>query len=194
MAKIIKVGSQKITPNKIANPFKTTRTSTTNPFKYNNFEGNTLQFADVFEGVKPVQTNKLRMVASSVAGSMNKMKSSITEPIVKFVNKVRENIVAFNEIPAVKSFNEVMNRPIEINIKMPNIKNIAVESINNIKEGVSSKIDYLNRDVLEVGKDIKAQWEALIAKIPSRTRYTAETPVAELEEAFRAELALLGGV
>ena len=194
MAKIIKVGSQKITPNKIANPFKTTRTSTTNPFKYNNFEGNTLQFADVFEGVKPVQTNKLRMVASSVAGSMNKMKSSITEPIVKFVNKVRENIVAFNEIPAVKSFNEVMNRPIEINIKMPNIKNIAVESINNIKEGVSSRIDYLNRDVLEVGKDIKAQWEALIAKIPSRTRYTAETPVAELEEAFRAELALLGGV
>ena len=135
MAKIIKVGSQKITPNKIANPFRTTRTSTTNPFKYNNFEGNTLQFADVFEGVKPVQTNKMRMVASSVAGSMNKMKSSITEPIVKFVNKVRENIVAFNEIPAVKSFNEVMNRPIEINIKMPNIKNIAVESINNIKEG-----------------------------------------------------------
>ena len=39
MAKIIKVGSQNLTPNKIANPFKTSRTSTTNPFKYNNFEG-----------------------------------------------------------------------------------------------------------------------------------------------------------
>ncbi len=194
MAKIIKVGSQKITPNKIANPFRTTRTSTTNPFKYNNFEGNTLQFADVFEGVKPVQTNKMRMVASSVAGSMNKMKSSITEPIVKFVNKVRENIAAFNELPAVKSFHEVMNTPIEINIKMPNIKNIAVESFTNIKEGVSSRMGYLNRDVLEVGKDIRTQWEALIAKIPSRARYTAETPVSELETALRAELALLGGV
>ena len=194
MAKIIKVGSQKITPNKIANPFRTTRTSTTNPFKYNNFEGNTLQFADVFEGVKPVQTNKMRMVASSVAGSMNKMKSSITEPIVKFVNKVRENIAAFNEIPAVKSFNEVMNTPIEINIKMPNFKGIAAESLATIKEGVSSKMGYLNRDVIEVGKDIRTQWEALMAKIPSRTRYTAETPVAELETALRAELALLGGV
>ena len=194
MAKIIKVGSQKITPNKIANPFKTTRTSTTNPFKYNNFEGNTLQFADVFEGVKPVQTNKMRMVASSVAGSMNKMKSSITEPIVKFVNKVRENIAAFNELPAVKSFHEVMNTPIEINIKMPNIKDMAVESFTNIKEGVSSRMGYLNRDVLEVGKDIRTQWEALMAKIPSRTRYTAETPVSELETALRAELALLGGV
>ena len=194
MAKIIKVGSQKITPNKIANPFRTTRTSTTNPFKYNNFEGNTLQFADVFEGVKPVQTNKMRMVASSVAGSMNKMKSSITEPIVKFVNKVRENIAAFNEIPAVKSFNEVMNTPIEINIKMPNFKGIAAESLATIKEGVSSKMGYLNRDVIEVGKDIRTQWEARMAKIPSRTRYTAETPVAELETALRAELALLGGV
>ena len=83
MAKIIKVGSQTITPNKIANPFKTTRTSTTNPFKYNNFEGNTLQFADVFEGFKPsfkaAPVNKMRMIASSVTGSMNKIKSSIPE-------------------------------------------------------------------------------------------------------------------
>ena len=193
MAKIIKVGSQKITPNKIANPFKTTRTSTTNPFKYNNFEGNTLQFADVFEMAKPVQTNKMRMIASSVTGSMNKMKSSITEPIVKFVNKVRENIAAFNEIPAVKSFNEVMNTPIELNVKMPSFKGVT-ESMATIKEGLTSKMSYLNRDVLEVGNDIKARWEALVAKIPSRTRYTAETPVSELETALRAELALLGGV
>ena len=193
MAKIIKVGSQKITPNKIANPFKTTRTSTTNPFKYNNFEGNTLQFADVFEMAKPVQTNKMRMIASSVTGSMNKMKSSITEPIVKFVNKVRENIAAFNEIPAVKSFNEVMNTPIELNVKMPSFKGVT-ESMATIKEGLTSKMSYLNRDMLEVGNDIKARLEALVAKIPTKTRYTAETPVSELETALRAELALLGGV
>ena len=60
MAKIIKVGSQKITPNKIANPFRTSRNSTTNPFKYSNFQGNTLPFeyADVFGGAKS-NTNKL---------------------------------------------------------------------------------------------------------------------------------------
>ena len=194
MAKIIKVGSQKITPNKIANPFKTTRTSTTNPFKYNNFEGNTLQFADVFEGVKTVKTNKMRMVASSVAGSMNKMKSSITEPIVKFVNKVRENITAFNEIPAVKTFNEVMNTPIEINIKMPNIKGMAVESIASMREGISNRMEAMQNSVIGIKDDFRTQWSNLMAKLPSRTRYTAETPIAELEEAFRAELALLGGV
>ena len=93
MAKIIKVGSQNLTPNKIANPFRTSRNSTTNPFKYSNFQGNTLPFeyADVFGGAKS-NTNKLRMIASSVAGSMNKMKSSIAEPIINFVNRVSENI------------------------------------------------------------------------------------------------------
>ena len=127
-----------------------------------------MQFADVFEMAKPVQTNKMRMIASSVTGSMNKMKSSITEPIVKFVNKVRENIAAFNEIPAVKSFNEVMNTPIELNVKMPSFKGVT-ESMATIKEGLTSKMSYLNRDVLEVGNDIKARWEALVAKIPSKT-------------------------
>ena len=58
MAKIIKVGSQSITPNKIANPFRTSRNSTTNPFKYSNFEGNTLQFADVFEGFESKKIGK----------------------------------------------------------------------------------------------------------------------------------------
>ena len=51
MAKINKVELN--LGQKIANPFKTTRKSDTNPFKYSNFEGNTLQFADVFEGFEP---------------------------------------------------------------------------------------------------------------------------------------------
>ena len=90
MAKIIKVGSQNLTPHKIANPFRTSRSSTTNPFKYSNFEGSTLPFelaADVFQ---PKNSNKMRMIASSVAGTMNKIKSSFPEPIVKFVNRTIE--------------------------------------------------------------------------------------------------------
>lgn len=74
---------------KIVNPFKTTRSSaSTNPFKYSNFEGNTLQFADVFEGFEPQKISKLKMITSSVIGSMTKLSNSITEPIVHFVNRI----------------------------------------------------------------------------------------------------------
>ena len=51
-------------------------------------------------------------------------------------------------------------------------------------------MEYMQKDITDIGKDVHAQWEALIAKIPSRTRYTANTPVAELEAALRAELAM----
>ena len=199
MAKIIKIGSQNLTPNKIANPFKTSRTSTTNPFKYNNFEGNTLPFevaADVFQGTKAKSADKLRMIASSVTGSMNKMRSSITEPIVNFVNKVRGGISNAwdytKNTTAYKKMDEILNKEIELNISMPSFKAIT-DSMTSIKEGISSRMGYLNKDIIEVGKDVKTQWDALIAKIPSRRNYS-NMSVAELEVAFREELALLGGV
>ena len=98
MAKIIKVGSQNPTftsqKTKKASPIHTHRNSNeaTNPFKFTNFEGNTLQFADVFEGFKPsfkaTPANKMRMIASSVTGSMTKMRTSITEPIIAFAKRV----------------------------------------------------------------------------------------------------------
>lgn len=219
MAKIIKIGSQNLTPNKIANPFKTSRTSTTNPFKYNNFEGNTLPFevaADVFQGKKAEKANKLRMIATSVTGSMNKMRSSIAEPIVNFVNRVRGGIsnawdyaksttftgamsdaaisikdtsvstyramadaaVSFKGSKAYRAVADTLNKEIELNINLPQIKGLSV-----IREGITG-----------IGSEMKTQWTNLITKIPSRTRYTAETPVAELEIALREELALLGGV
>ena len=90
MAKIIKVASSTSTP-RIANQLKTSRNSTTNPFKYQSFEGNTLDvsaFADVFESSAVRETSKIKLIAASVAGSINKIKSSITEPIVNFVNRV----------------------------------------------------------------------------------------------------------
>ena len=199
MAKIIKIGSQNLTPNKIANPFKTSRTSTTNPFKYNNFEGNTLPFevaADVFQGTKAKSVDKLRMIASSVTGSMNKMRSSIAEPIVNFVNRVRGGISHawdYTKNTAVyKKMDEILNTEIELNIPKPSFKGIT-DSMSSIKDGISSRMSYLNKDILEVGKDMKTQWDALIAKIPSRRNYSTMS-VAELEVALREELALLGGV
>ena len=91
MAKIIKVASSTSTP-RIANQFKTSRVSTTNPFKYQNFEGNTLDvsaFADVFEHYSRKEPHGLKLIASSIAGSMHKIKAGITEPIARFVNRVR---------------------------------------------------------------------------------------------------------
>lgn len=91
MSKINNVGLN--LGQKIANPFKTSRNITTpNPFKYSNFEGNSLPFADVFDGFEQKKVNKLKMISSSVAGSMTKMKSLLPESIVNFVNRVRGGI------------------------------------------------------------------------------------------------------
>ena len=100
MAKIIKVGSQNptFTSQKVqkASPIHTHRNSNdvTNPFKFTNFEGNTLQFADVFEGFKPQSSSRLRMIASSAAGAMNKIKSAIPESIANFVRKVKTGVTS----------------------------------------------------------------------------------------------------
>ena len=87
MAKIIKVGSQNptFTPAKTrkANSIQTHRNSNevTNPFKFTNFEGNTLQFADVFEGFKPRSTSKLRMIATTATGRLE-----LTVPLPKLLS------------------------------------------------------------------------------------------------------------
>lgn len=195
MAKIIKVGSQNITPNKIANPFRTSRNSTTNPFKYNNFEGNTLPFelaADVFKGTTQ-KSNKLRMIASSVTGSMTRMKSSITEPIVNFVKRVGAGVsharecvsqawtyakeTPFSQVPGIRHMNEAISSRMAI-----------------MKDGVSSKMESMTAGLAEMGSEMRSQWDSLISKIPSRHHYTAETPVPELESAWKEIIALEGGI
>jgi hypothetical protein len=218
MAKIIKVGSQAVTPNKIANPFRTSRTSTTNPFKYNNFEGNTLPFeiaADVFTTTKKGNTNRFKMIASSVTGSMNKMKSNIAEPIVNFVKRVRENVSSawayakntnISDIPVIKKANEVLNTPIHVPAldKATEILNkpIRIEALDimaskmaNVKEGVASKMGVLNKDVMDVTKDLATKWEATIAKVSFQGKQKYSTmSVSELENAWKEIDALEGGI
>ena len=199
MAKIIKVGSHNPTftskQNKAADLAKNSRMG--NPFKYVNFEGNALPFADVFEGFQPsFKGNKLKMVATSVTGSMTKMRTGLTESITNFVNRVRGGvshaIEYISDIPAIKQTKDFLLA--ERHLPSINIKPIEGLSsrLAGIKGSFNSTVDFLNKDILDIGKDMKSQWDNLIAKIPSRTRYTAETPVAELEAAWR-ELAL-GGV
>ena len=186
MAKIIKIGSHNTTlTSKTANLAKTSRQGNiTNPFKFSNFEGNTLQFADVFEGFEPKKQNKLKMIASSVTGSMNKMRSSITEPIMNFVNRVRGGVTAawnyanntnVSDLPGIKQIDEVLNTP--ININLDGIKNIGI----SISESISSKMEVLNSDDTEL-------WSGLVSRVHTN-KYGSEMPVLDLESAWKSEIA-----
>jgi hypothetical protein len=62
--------------------------------------------------------------------------------------------------------------------------------MTNIREGVASKMEVLNRDVLDVTKDLATKWETAISKVSfqGRQKYSSMT-VAELETHFAAALA-----
>ena len=191
MAKIIKISSPTSTP-KIANQFKTSRNSTTNPFKYQNFEGNTLDisaFADVFESSAAKDTNKLKMIAASVAGSMHKFKSSITEPIINFVNHVRESVSSawtyakntnISEVGIVKNISDVMNKP----VTLP-----GSTVIDNTIKGIKSRIGIINENLTDWGKEVQTSWTELISKIHSGKKISADLTVAELENLWKEEIA-----
>ena len=200
MAKIIKVGSQNPTftsaKTKKASSIQTHRNSNeaTNPFKFTNFEGNTLQFADVFEGFKPQSASKLRMIASSVAGSMSKMKSSIAEPIVAFVNRVKAGVTHawdyakntnISDIPGIKQTKDFLLAERHL----PEIYNLS-SHVTAMKESLSTRMSFLNKDVLELGREVSDKCKGMISNISfsSRQRY-ANMSVAELRECLAVALA-----
>ena len=176
MAKI-----QKIELNlgkKIANPFKTTRKSTTNPFKYSNFEGNTLQFADVFEGFEPQKINKLKMITASVAGTMTKIRSSITEPIVNFVNRMRDDLsTGWNNTKDI------------LNMDITDIGKNITNSISNIGKSIKDRISLTELHLTELNNNISERWNSLISRIHPN-RITKDTTVAELRSLWEEEIEL----
>ena len=209
MAKINNVGLN--LGQKIANPFKTSRNSTTNPFKYSNFEGNTLQFADVFEGFEPKKTSKLKMITSSVAGSMTKLRSSITEPIVNFVKRIGEGLSNawtyaknknVSDLAGVKAINEVMSTDIvDIGKGLSNSisdlgKGISEKmsflntDVSDIGKGISKKMSFLNTDVTDIGKGLAGKWNALISKVHSGNKITKDTSVEDLKAMWQNEIKL----
>ena len=203
MAKIIKVGSQNptFTSQKIkkSSPLHTHRNSNeaTNPFKFTNFEGNTLQFADVFEGFKPQSTSKLRMVASSVAGSMNKIKSSIPESIINFVNKVRSRVSTVlgqaNEVWTYAKNTDILDVPgishardfIMAERHLPEIYNLS-SHITAMKESMAHRMERM----AEMRRGLSEKCNNLVSSISfhGRNKY-ANMSVAELETHFAAALA-----
>lgn len=179
---------------KNVNPFRTSRNSTTNPFQNVSFEGRTLdlEFADVFEAKK---VSKMKMISSSVAGSMNKIRSSIAEPIVNFVNRVREGVsnawnyaksTNISDVAGIKNISEALS-----NINMPNMnigKNIS-ESMSNIGKSISDKMSFLNTDVTEIGKGLSDKWCSLISRVNiHHNKITKDTSVKELRSMWQNEL------
>lgn len=195
MAKIIKVTSTTNTP-KTANLFRTSRNSTTNPFKYSNFEGNTLQFADVFEGFEPKQTSKLRIIAASVAGTMTKIRTGF-EPVINFVNRIGSSISSawdyakntnISDVISLKPMIDFINKPIEIKL----INNLS-DSMSGLKTGITDRIGLLTDNVTNIGKDLGEKWNTLISKINTK-KINSDMSVAELEQLWKNELALeVGG-
>ncbi len=191
MAKIIKISSPTSTP-KIANQFKTSRNSTTNPFKYQNFEGNTLDisaFADVFENSASKETSKMKIIAASVAGTMHKFKSGITEPIMNFVNRVREGVSSawsyakstnISDIGFVKNISEVMNKPITIP---------GSSVVDSTLNGIKAHIGTINENLTGWGKEIQSGWTELISKIHTNKKISSDLTVAELESMWKEEIA-----
>lgn len=202
MAKIDKVTGFNL-GQKIANPFKTSRSmSTPNPFKYSNFEGNTLPFADVFEGFENKNVSKMRMISSSVMGSMTKLRSSITEPIVNFVNRIGENLSnAWNyakntnvsDLAPIKSINNVMQMDVK------DLGKGISSSISNMGRNLSEKMPSINMPSLHIGsnisgigKNLSDKWSNMISKIniPHHNRISSDMPVCELKSMWENEIAL----
>lgn len=189
--RIIMAKIQKIELNltqKIANPFKTTRKSTTNPFKYNDFEGNTLDvsaFADVFEGSNKT-TSKLKMISASVAGTMTKIRSSITEPIVQFVNRIKTGVVNawdyakntnLSDIAGLKNISEGWNKAMNIDIV-------------DLGKGIANKIALPHVNIPHIDlSGINEKWAGLVSKI-NHNRINSETTVAELKTMWLDEIEL----
>lgn len=202
MAKIDKVSGFNL-GQKIANPFKTSRSmSTPNPFKYSNFEGNTLPFADVFEGFENKNVSKMRMISSSVMGSMTKFRSSITEPIVNFVNRVTTGIS--------NAWNYAKNTNVSDLTPIKNIHNVMQMDVIDLGKGISNSISNIGKNISEkmpsfnmpslhigsnisgIGKNLSDKWSNMISKIniPHHNRISSDMPVCELKSMWENEIAL----
>jgi len=213
MAKIIKVGSQNptftSTKTKKATSIQTYRNSNeaTNPFKFTNFEGNTLQFADVFEGFKPsfkaTPMNRLRMIASSTAGSMHKIKSGY-ESIVSFVKRIGSSVTRAWDYATTTSFtaamadatnkvkeNKFIRQANEMISKIPVPSIGIVDKISGIKDGFNSGVE----KAIDFSTGMKEKWNSMVSNISiyGKNKYM-NMPVADIKAAWIAINEAEGGI
>ncbi|MBR6127499.1 hypothetical protein IKQ21_07440 [bacterium] len=196
MAKIQKVELN--LGQKIINPFKTSRNSTTNPFKYQDFEGNALDIsvcADVFETAS-AKSSKLKLITSSVMGSMTKLRSSITEPIINFVKRIGTGIsnawdyaknTNISEVRGFRTISEVLGK--DVTDIGHDIKNSISDSVSGLGRNIHDKISSITPDLTGLGKGIFEKWSALIERV-HHNKISKETTVSELKAMWENEIAL----
>lgn len=183
---------------KTANPFKTTRKSSTNPFKYNDFEGNAIDpliCADVLVSFKGKE-NKLKMITASVIGSMAKLRNSITESIVNFTNRVKDGIsTAWNNTIHTEGLKNITEKLSATGEKIQDILNYDVgkgisDSITGLGKNISEKLPSFD-GITGIGKDLSAKWNSLIGKIQNNRKISSDMSVAELKELWLKENELI---
>jgi len=167
------------------NPFKTTRKSNTNPFKYQDFEGNTIDpliCADVLVSFKGKE-NKLKMISSSVIGSITKLRNSIPEHIVNFANRVKEGITG--------AWTYAKNTE----IKLASLDSISTRLHDimsyDVGKGITDSMSALGKNMSDWRLGISDKWNELIDKINikniSHSKISSDLSVAELKDLWIKE-------
>jgi len=143
----------------------------------------------------------MKLIAASVAGSLHKIKSSIAEPIINFVNRVCGSISSawdyakntnVSEIGVIKdmnnglkNFGEIMSKPVDI----PGSE-IIDGAIGGIKKQIGVISGILNTNVLDLGKDISSKWNSMVAKVHANQKISSDMSVSELENLWKSEILL----
>ena len=138
----------------------------------------------------------MKLIAASVAGSMHKIVSGISEPIIKFVNRISGSISSawnyavntnVSDLSAIKSIesglkhaNDFMNKPITIP---------GSAAIDSAFGGLKAHLGIFNEDILDLGKGISSKWSSLISRIHSEKKSYSGLTVSELESLWKSEIA-----
>ena len=105
---------------------------------------------------------------------------------IKKANEVLNTPIQMPAIDkAVGKTVEILNKPIHIEAL-----DIMASKMSGMKEGITSKMGILNRDVLDVTKELATKWETTVAKVSfkGKQKYSNMT-VAELETHLATALA-----
>ena len=120
----------------------------------------------------------MKLIASSVVGSMTKLRSSITEPIVNFVKRVGSGVSS--------AWNYAKNTNVS---DLPVIKDLR-KDIKEFGKGLTDSMSSLKIKTPEInlglGKGLKASFGALIDKIKPK-KINSDMPVAELRTMWLEE-------
>ena len=130
-------------------------------------------------------------------GSMTKLRSSITEPIVNFVNRIGVGLS--------NAWNYAKNTNVSDLVNLEGINNVMKMDVKDLGKGISNKVSEMGRNISEkmpsfnmptvnmpslhissnisgIGKNLSDKWSNMISKIniPHHDKISSDMPVCEL--------------